>query len=525
MPRFPALLLAALLLAAGGASPSQAADPVAFAEIVATCDPADGLAAYFADPVTTAQPQVAVRYEVKGGAVALDGATQDAGEVTWDLGDPLQVGEEPSVLTDCSEAAAPSPFAVAFHPYPEVPAAFSGVGASAPSALPVLVSTAGPYLADVTVGGGSIAVSSPDGSRAERTFAADGQYELGRLSAGAHVFPVKPVAGGRPVWTIRIRPKPPVTVSGLSMPPALTSRTGPVTGSVTVDGETTLSINVENALGQGVRSLLAASTVPAGTYPVAWDGRGATGDLPDGSYQIVVRSKDATGTESVARAPVKLDRTLLPARLAHTFVLSPDTVKGSVPADPSGIASVTVTADGRTTTLAPGTLRFELPAPSRGRTIGKHVVTVTTVDGAGNTRTDALALNVLEVYGEPCGTNAAKSAVLTSRTVRAALEKTRAGRGRDVRTTFRVRKVVCAELTGDRTREMVVQLSSTRRTDPTPLVVFRTDPRAGFKASFVTTRYRFTKVGTKGRTLVLRAPGEKRYEVRYSNRAFSLRAR
>ena len=41
---------------------------------------------------------------------------------------------------------------------------------------------------------------------------------------------------------------------------------------------------------------------------------------------------------------------------------------------------------------------------------GTYGVTVTTVDGAGSPRTDALPLNVLEVYGEPCGTSAAKSA-------------------------------------------------------------------------------------------------------------------
>jgi len=73
----------------------------------------------------------------------------------------------------------------------------------------------------------------------------------------------------------------------------------------TVDGDTRVTIAIEDGAGAVVRTLASGVAVTAGSHSVSWNGTRAGGaDVPDGSYRATVTSTDPAGNRSRASASV-----------------------------------------------------------------------------------------------------------------------------------------------------------------------------------------------------------------------------
>ena len=386
---------AVLALWASGSPPvAFAAQPASFASISATCDHNDNYGQQFTGaPVASAHPNVLYRYTVaSGGALFYSGPVQvDVGDVIWLRGLSVGANQAPGVNVSCGYSnSADVPFTADFVDSPTTPTAFSGAGNLDGSGLSFIAPAAAQYVADVTLNGGAVKLSSGN----SQTFASSGQFPLGILKSGVQSLDVKALDGPRPQWTIAIRALP-VAISGLTFSAPATRPGALVQATYTVSGDTSITATVRDALGQPVKTLASGITVTAGDHSLAWDARDDGGLLlPDGTYTLDLRSTDPTGQVAAASASITVDGAPPMITMTTPSTLTPgQAVSGRLSDALTGIADLDVTDPEQYTTATPaifapqaGKATFTV-APRQGDwDLGAHTLKITATDGVGNVK-------------------------------------------------------------------------------------------------------------------------------------------
>lgn len=505
------IVLCTALLSASVAAPTHAADPSApLATLAGTCAPGDGPTV-----LTAARPdpdrQAILRTAVSGGALLVDEQDVGDGEVRWHPAGGF--GGSYHVTVDCRLATEPASFSFEFHGVPALPTTLAGVGAG--SAIPFTVDRPAAVVGELEVSGGSVVLVDRDG----REHAGNGTIALGAVPAGQSQIGVRPSSTGVR-WSLRLRAAP-ATLSGLQLDTAIPAGSVGARGQFTLDQPSRVQVTVHDKRGDAVDWPLTPTDLAAGTYPFGWDGRTLPGDLAaDGQYEVRVRSTDAAGTTSQVTGPVLVDRAGPLLSFGRVTVGLHQDVRLSASDEPAGIASLsaTVAAMGphpaRTVGVPAGERRLVLSPPAGGWQVGRHALVVTATDRAGNRTKRTLTLSVFEVMGQPCGRPRASSDVLGSSRVMAALAATREGRGRPIAKVFRVSRVLCVDLDGDRVREMVVLLRGRRAGAPTPLVAFRVSDRGLYAPRVISTRHVIRGLAVRGRTVRGTVAGRRALTVR-----------
>ncbi|PTL59060.1 hypothetical protein C7Y72_05065 [Paraconexibacter algicola] len=526
----PAALVALLTLPAA----AVAGELQAVSSLSSTCDPSTTGTVLSGPGVDT--PLVAA-LAAGSSAVTIDGVRVGAGEVLW-APLPARAGTERPFAVSCPETAGDTRYEIRLHPIPALPTSYVGaVGSDAVSTLPFTLTRPATVVADVVTEDGAVTV---DGAPVDS--ATPVAVRLGTRSGTGTVTIAR--RDGFPIWEARLRALP-ATVSNLRFPSPFTNATPRAIGSVDLDEPSRLEVTVLPPTGELVVARpLAPTDLPAGTVPVAWDGRNLRGiATPDGSYRVRVRSEDATGRRTEVLAPVTLDRTGPAVTAGRVSVTLPQSVQLFAEDLQSGVAEVRVavpaSAGGSARTITavqtapspttPGTpqprLRITVPAPDGGWRAGRHPLTVTAVDRVGSTSTRTLTVDAVEVQGGVCGRALAATAALVSSRVRDALASTREGRGRDAARVYRIAAVRCVDLDRDGTREMAVLLRSRRAGAVTPLVVFRVSPQGTYAPRVISTRHALRGIAARGRTVRGTTTRGRVVTVRAAGRDLVLRVR
>lgn len=520
-PRLPLALTGALLVAVvPGASAAELGEP--FATRGGTCTPGDGTLVVLAPaPV---DEQAVVRGAVSGGPAVISEQQLADGDVAWSIASG-PFGGQHRVALDCAGADGPVDYTLAFHAIPALPTSFSGRG-RVDSSLPFTIDRPAAVGAELDVAGGVVELFGPEP-------AARGPHGPGPASAALGTFPggrgtlgLGPVGAGTE-WTLRLRALP-ATLGAFRVDPALPAGSAGITGSFTLDRPARVQVTVNDARGAGIDFPLTPTDLAAGTYPLGWDGRTLAGALAaDGRYEVRVRSQDAAGTTSELVGPVLVDRRGPQLALRRGSVQLRQPVVVTATDEPAGIGSLSVRVGGaRTVVAGPGERTVSVPPPPDGWPAGRTALEIVATDNAGNRTTRTLGFRAYEVNGLPCGRDAAVDRVLNTRRVTDALARTRAARGRTVASTYAVSRVLCADLDGDRIREMAVLLRARRSAGaPTPLVVFRASGERMYAPRVLTTKYALRGLAVRGRVLRATVGGGRRLTVRAAGGRFVLRVK
>jgi hypothetical protein len=392
-PRPGLACLLGSVLAAGilmTAIPVAAADPSSpFAAISGSVDAGTYDMSVAGLPVPNAHPNVIARLTQTGSSrlyLGSDGGNGyvGSGDVIWvnPSYSSLDPGATPSVTVSNNDDANGAAFSVELFDEPTAPLSYAGVSSTASNASQLLFLTPGtaPYVANVSVSGGAIQVS---GGSSDQTFEDFGQYSLGTISSGTGEIDVAPVAGPQTQWSISISPEP-ITITGQQFNHVWSQPGINNTLHFSVDGDTHLTAQIENASGTVVRTLASGLFEGAGAHTLIWDGRDSNGNpVPTGTYTAKLTSDDPVGNVANASASIGIDSTPPTVSLAHTTLRPTQAVLVRFADDGSGLTSGSITIDGAhkqvlrqgETTLSYGPRRW---AP------GRHQVVAVTTDRAGN---------------------------------------------------------------------------------------------------------------------------------------------
>ena len=513
-----AMAAVASAMCATGA-PAYADDPVAFSDLSANCDH-DHEQSFHGSPVTAAHPGVVVRYSVDAGSARLNSWTVGQGDVVWAAAAGLDPNDSPSVYASCYESSFDVPFTATFFDRPGTPTTFSGAGGTNGNYLGFVAPGAAQYVADLTLTGGGVEISSPYTDRTQR-FASSGQFSIGTLPAGNRSLSVVGLDGPRPEWSIRIRALP-VAISDLSFDQPVARPGTFLEAGYTTSGDTSVNAVVRNGAGVVVKTLASELHVDSGGHSLPWDGRGDDGQsLPDGSYTLRLDSRDPSGQASSASTALTLDGTPPAVAITSPATIAPgDAVSGQLVDVLTGIASARIEADGgyESVTLPAGQTAFSL-APSYGDwKLGAHTLTVTATDGAGNERTVAYTFTVTNPAApasSPRGSGRAAAPSCTKVSARKAVARStkfsrairRLGNGR-----YGVRRVVCADLDHDGDRDMAALMVCCTVSSYSPVVIFR-NIGGKWRPAFIKTKLIVFRMSRKGRSLRLKTPRYRRTDA------------
>jgi hypothetical protein len=315
-----------------------------------------------------------------------------SGDVVWTGGSSLEAGDTPSVTATNDDEANGATFSANFFDEPTAPISYSGVSSTASDDSQLLFLTPGtaPYVASVTVSGGAVRVTGP---AASQTFESSGQISLGTLSSGSGDVTVAPVDGPQTLWSVSISPEP-IQIAGQQFN-HVWSQPGIVnTLHYSVDGDTHITAQIENASGTVVRTLASGLFEGAGTHTLVWDGRDSSGNpVPTGTYTAKLTSDDPVGNVATASGTIGIDSTPPTVTLAHKTLRPSQAVIVRFADQGSGVATGSITVDGThkqilrqgETTLSYGPRRW---AP------GRHQGVAVATDRAGTRTARTLSFRV-----------------------------------------------------------------------------------------------------------------------------------
>jgi FlgD Ig-like domain len=375
-----------------GSAPAGSAQPgpPSFASASGKCQPGATLRLQF-PTVAVAHDHVIYRIDAGGGSGEIFEALSWNGAATlWEAFDPVAAGSSPFIDVICDGA-----FSVmaTLHDRPVAPVTFAGTTQrSDPNWYHRLIfatAGAGHYVADVSVSGGELDLCVL-GMRGcvvpEQTFSSAGTLDLGQLPAGEVRLAVIDRVGPRARYSIAIRPVP-VAITHLAFGSAYSRSGSMLMPSFTVDGDTDISARVVDAQGQTVRSLATALRVDTGSHNLTWDGRGEAGAaLADGTYKLLVTSRDLNGQTSAAEASITLDDSPPVVTLASAATIAPAQAAAIDVSDAgSGVAmgSVNVWGSPDSRAFAAGGV-VTIDAPLSGWKPGTQTLQVDATDRAGN---------------------------------------------------------------------------------------------------------------------------------------------
>jgi len=326
------------------------------------------------------------------------------GDVAWQgAGVSYAPGDTPEIQVNNYDSQ-PVSFSVEFFDEPSSPASYSGssfLASSGPgccspsdeSELFYAVPGTAPYVADVSLSGGAIILSS--NGMASQTFDSSGEYSLGQLTAGDRVLQVDPAEGPSAQWTITIRALP-ISVYGVSFNHTDVQPGVINTLSYNTNGSTSISAEITNATGQLVRSLASGFPVQVGSHTLTWDERDANGNpVPDGLYTATVSSTDPFGNLSTGQAQIAVDSTPPTITLASTTLKLKQALVVKFADNLSGVASgsLTTNSDGGKVSLRAGQSTVSY-IPSGGWKPGHYNMVASAADKAGNKATRTLSFTV-----------------------------------------------------------------------------------------------------------------------------------
>jgi hypothetical protein len=308
--------------AAPGAQPAASGLGTPFLSHSGTCPATPGYTTFTA-PVSAAHLDPVAELTANGPATLRDARhdgvdTGGAGTVWEPWGQSLSPGGEVTVEVDCNSPTDVS-YTFSLYDSPSTPFTVSGAVTSCPtcsSRNDIRFSAPGTahYVADLTLLQGSVDLSGGPGGQ---VFASSGRYDLGYVDAGQRDLTLTPLAGPTAKWSLSVQALP-VVLSGLKSAPALIRPKQVATIGYHVDGDVTLSAEIENSSGNVVRTLATNLAVAAGDHTLAWNGLDRAGSpVPNGRYAVAVSFTDAAGNHGSGQASVRVEACRVPRVIGH----------------------------------------------------------------------------------------------------------------------------------------------------------------------------------------------------------------
>jgi hypothetical protein len=385
--------LTAALAVCGVRAPHAWADPgTPIAAISGSLSP-NGGGSFTGEPLGSAFPNVVVEASQTGASqVDISGTEVGSGDVVWSPASAFEAGDTPTIeATDDDENNAAS-VSAEFFSVPYGPVSYSGLASSESdeSELPFMTLGDAPYVVNVSVSGGAVNVGAY-GSEGQ-TFESSGQESLGEITSGSGDVTVSPVSGPQAQWTVSVTPLP-IVLSAVSLNHSIAQPGVINTLRFSLDGATHVDATITNSSGMVERTLASDFAEGSGTRTLVWDGRNAAGNpVTTGKYTANVTSTDPLGNVSTGNATIEIDSTPPTADLETYSVRPTRAVRVKFEDVGSGVASASIQI-GSVRRILPANEHTISYAPKRW-TIGRHTLTATVRDEAGNTTTKQFTFSV-----------------------------------------------------------------------------------------------------------------------------------
>jgi flagellar hook assembly protein FlgD len=196
------------------------------------------------------------------------------------------------------------------------------------------------------------------------------------------------------------RTPPPLTLAGVAPDPLVTNGTRTAGISFTLGDPATVTIEIQDAAGQGVAAIVAPN-LAARPHVLTWNGRNKFGVLlPSGPYTAVVQAADAAGNTSVAQDSFQLvadNRAPVLGLSAQTpYRVNPTPMRIEARTDEAGYAELEVVGGaGQVIRYLGGWQRpagtfyatWDGTDPQGNRVLGFSTLRLRVTDAAGNTAT------------------------------------------------------------------------------------------------------------------------------------------